>query len=823
MIKRPSRSFVWFVVIGIVLITIGGTLWFTHKGEEQTTEVAEPTSLPLQVASTTEPSIASERALTDKAFTTASTQAQVLWQDGRNRIYVQNNRLYAAADGKSDRSLHDWEGQRGRTAQAWVNGEYLLLGTQLIEAGSAEEGHRGEWMALRLESTPEVMGIEPMFFGPEETLTVKAAEEPRLFVLAVRNGDGFTEYVFDPALPEERWTRIETTYLDLDPQELKMPDKTDSLLEIGGANRYAMADDATLYEFKDASGSLLYATQPYTIAKRFVDFELTDARKIKFLDRGPDDDTRIFGKFRNAKGEEWMSFADNSFYRFSLEPRLWEEAWDAIDEFTFVRLMPEKLEALRFELNSENSRVASRTRYREFPIHEGYQVSAQGSLLRFERGGDLRFMTWRDLVNVDPLDERTLLQAPLQGYAVKEEPRPTTVTESVDGRILEGSFEGSYEENANADIPNELRDALQEAYPSGDYGRSNTFRKVGSDWFVISDRVLATYKDGKMTEIGALPLTISIEVSEGFGGHGARDFARVDGGWVVADTEASRVLKLNEELEIVAELAVPMPYGLSVDGNRLRIASLAHAWVTDMELRQLSKEPQPFVPFGGAKLTEHKFSPQEWYEDRETGLIWYTFNGLLYQVDESRKQYRSFYIGNKENALGRARIVPRGDEVRVLLDRKLERFDRHGDWLGSLAYPRVQPDGIYDHTTQGEGSLIFDEAKDVYYLVQGYRVLCIDMKRGEAKTIFRQNHADIGKLARDGDKLYFLLRSNEEDRYTRRIQLNDSASSPVAPMNTQLVEIDVRTFEVRRSFVEGFIDIMAVNAGTGIVLTKYTS
>ncbi len=156
-----------------------------------------------------------------------------------------------------------------------------------------------------------------------------------------------------------------------------------------------------------------------------------------------------------------------------------------------------------------------------------------------------------------------------------------------------------------------------------------------------------------------------------------------------------------------------------------------------MALKLMNAKPQAFQSTTGMKKTvfEH-FKPQEWYQDRQSGLTWYYLNGYLYQYDEGKREYRSFYIGYNENAFAGVRIVSYEDEVIVLLDRRLERFDRQGKWLSSLAYPRSKPDGIYDRTTQGENSLIIDEATDVFYLVQGYRILRIDWKRNEVKQSY---------------------------------------------------------------------------------------
>lgn len=824
--KRQYRTIV-IVGIGIALLAIGCIALLAGRGEDPTKEAVPATVSPSPSPSPSAVASIGGGEPATLAFKIDSPTEQVLWQSVDSRIYVQAGRLYGASAEGTGRVLYEWKEPAGGSARAWRNGEYVLVGAQRIMPGSAEEGDRGEWLTVRAGTEPAVLDTQSMFFGPEELLTVTVAEEPRLFVLAMRNGRSFSECVLDPGKGEsgDRWQWVNNYDLDSEPKDMEMPVQTDEVRKFAAARRFDLADGSAVYAFRDEAGSLVYTSKPYAMATRYLDYEMTDARGFLFLNRPMDTGPHVLGRFRGAAGDEAMSFVDNGAYRLPVDPRLWEEGWQALDERTFVRLTSEKAESIRFKDNF--SLIDNPAQYRELPIRKGRQASAEGTLLKFGTDGGARFASWNDFVNAEPFEEEALLAASLQGYTVLEEPRPESVPETIEGRIIAGSFEDSFRDNANAAVPDELHNALQEAYPDGDYGHSKTFRLVGSVWYVLVDRALAAYQDGKLEEIGELPVTISVEVGEGFGGHGALDFAPVDGGWIVADTEASRVVKLNDRLETVATIDVPMPYGIAAsgDGSRVKIDSLAGQWTTDANLKRVDTKPRPFEPSGGKKLESHSFSPQEWYEDPDTGLIWYTFNGWLYQVDPLRKQQRSLYLGTKENAISIVRILPRGDEVRVVLDRKLERFDRKGEWLGTVAYPRVQPDGIYDRTTQGENSLVVDEAEDVLYLAQGYRVLRIDAKRNEVKTIFRQTEADIGPLVRIGDAIYFLLRSREEDRYFRRLQLRGDAPDNLGSMHTQVVRFDMRAQKATRSIAEGFYDDLIPDAGAeaGFALRRYTS
>jgi hypothetical protein len=155
--------------------------------------------------------------------------------------------------------------------------------------------------------------------------------------------------------------------------------------------------------------------------------------------------------------------------------------------------------------------------------------------------------------------------------------------------------------------------------------------------------------------------------------------------------------------------------------------------------------------------------------------------------------------------LAHTRIIPYRGEIVVLLDRRLYRFDRQGNWLNSLSFPRSRSDGIYDRTPAGENSLIIDEATSTWYLVQGYRILAIDLSENEVTTVFRQNDSDIGMLVRHQGSIYFLLHSNGEDRY--RIW-----SNPQAEMYTEMIKMDLQTHELQRYMVQGYYDALEIEA-----------
>lgn len=326
------------------------------------------------------------------------------------------------------------------------------------------------------------------------------------------------------------------------------------------------------------------------------------------------------------------------------------------------------------------------------------------------------------------------------------------------------------------------------------------------------DRHFYEYKDGAIVNIGEMPITITVSIGEGAGGRGSMDFVRWNDAWIVADTEASRVLKLNDKLEVQSEIDVPTPYQLTIEGDQLHIASTANRFTIDREFKHVSTTPQPFESTSRLKKVEFEsFRPQQLYLDADSGLTWYYLWGSLYQYHERKQEYRSTYISYNENDVAEVRIIPVQDEVIVILDRRLERFDRQGNWLGTVFYPRAEPDAIYDRTTQGENSLIVDEVSNVLYMVQGYRMIEIDLNRQEVTTLFQQNYADFGKLILHENELIFMLHSNEEDRWTQQ----QGGHIAREHMYTEIVKINPQAHHIRRYVVKGYYDSLELDTSSG--------
>ncbi|AZN38279.1 hypothetical protein [Paenibacillus albus] len=784
------------------LLLANGERFTAHAPAKQTSLESEPAaSKEIETSDTSAISEAPAVAQTTPvvhAFRTDSATEQVLWQDGKRVVFAQNGQLIysSAAESAAEQTLYTWK--TPLSSQAWLNGEYLLIGTQLI--GGEGSGERGSWFVIRISDNPIVLVDQKSFFGPDDILSIGMAEKPRLFFVQWRNAEAVDEYVLDPSY--KGWERVEGGGIDLAsgarsrtaavPYQLAEP----KVIQLG--------DESTVYAFSEESGTIVYYTKPYFMVRRYDGYDLTDAKLMPFLDGRT---TQVIGLLKDGSGKEWMSFLNYDPRLLQLDGRIWSEEWQALNEWTFTHASADQLEVLQYE--EGNGASAHPPSYRQFKTDGAKLVSAQQSLLTYEAAGKKQLIEWRDLINTAGAPKDRVWASPLQDsidFEVKQEPRPPWDAELTSHKIVAHKLE---ERNANAPVPDDLLEALDEVNRDGDYGASKTFRKFGSDWYVLVDRQFYAYQDGQMNLLGEMPITLTVEIGEAAGAVGASDYIRLDDGWLVADTEASRVVKLNDRLQVVAELEVSHPYRLELRGSKLQVTSYAQTMVTDTSLKQSRVVSQSFQAAAKKELEEHEFWPEEWFRDSKSGLTWYYLNGFLYQYKEQSKRYRSFYLGVNENARAHVHIISYKGEVNVLLDHRLERFDRQGRWIGSLPIPRGNPDGIYDTTPQGESSLVMDEASGSLYLVQGYRIMRIDLNEHTAEMVFRQDYSDISKLSLYKGVLYLVLHSNQQDFYSR-LQEGDTA---MTNMNTEIVAIDLAQHDVKRYSVEGYYDAVRVGSG----------
>lgn len=747
-------------------------------------------------------------------------EPHILWKNGLSSLYVQNLQLYSLTDGSRAISLYEWT--EPHVAEAWLNGDRLLIGVQVKKRDISQlamgSGNLGHWLGIKIAVEPVVDYNETTFFGPQEVEQMLAAENPRLFIATVMNGDAYSELLLDSELGN--WISVHRERLTPLPGGFKKQQEMRYLTE---GRVFNLVDGSTMYTYADKGDTMLYSEDPNSLVRRYSNLELMDIKEIDTLDASH----QLLGRFRNEAGGEVMMFLNqgNDDTPIPIEHRLWEEDWQMLSPYslTFMQTMPGKLEIMQYTvtyLDDGRKHIGEQT-LTSFSTVGARLLANQGSLLTYEVGSEKKQISWYDLLHSGSQTVDPIWLTPMKDYKSSEEIRPNHDSEWTTPKVPAIEYE---EYNTNAKIPEELWRAMDEVLVDSDYGYGKTFRLIDDLWYVLYDNYFFLYKEGELRKIGDMPITISVSIDAAAGGRTARDFVRVDESWIVADTEGSRVLKLDEKLQIRAEFAVPTPYRLSVKGDQLTVASEGNLITIDSSFMLKGKESLAFKSTGKMVNEADKyFRTQQYMEDKENGLTWYYYDGLLYQYREQEKELRSFFVGYNENFTGTVRMIPYRDEMLVMLDRRLERFDRQGNWLSRIEFPRSQPDGIYDRTPHGENSNMLDEASGVLYLVQGYRIVAIDLQRNGVREVFRQNYSDIGKLIDYKDDLYVLLHANENDRYEQR--RGDSTAQ--GPFYTEIIKLSKLDSSHERFIVKGFYEDMEVHDGAdgkpAFILKRYSN
>ncbi|WP_168122524.1 hypothetical protein [Paenibacillus sp. HB172176] len=768
------------------------------------------------------------RRSSDAEFMSDANEPHLLWQQEGTRIFALQDRLYYEKEGELAESLYEWTNPN--PVQAWIAGEYMLLGAQLKEKEQNVEngnGMLGDWQVVKLGSTPSISATKVKFFGPHEVLSVMIAESPELFFMTTLNGDSYSESVIDPSTGA--WHGLRRGEPDQD-----IPEKKNGVDVLSNNRAVSMQGGLMVHAYSLNGSTIFYQKNERDFLVRFYDgLTLKDMKRV--LVTAPDstgesdgDDSRILGRFRDQAGEERMSllYSDVSF---PFEPRLWADEYQLLnDGRTFVHADSDQLEVIQYGegFGYEEGSEEAAPRSLSFPLDGAKLLLTDGDYMKFDVGGEVKYISWQDLIygNLGNAgsegNEGNAVSAgeeggwfdwasPLADFNQKRE-APENREEARSSHVIPAWPED--EDNTNAKIPDEVREAKNSLYQGSDYGFSETYRLIDSVWYMLIDNHLLSFKDHSIHELGVVPVTITVSVSEGFGGNGARDFLRADdGGWIIADTEGNRVMELNEKLELVAEQAVPTPSKLMLAGERIQVDSLGSVITLDSDLKVVGTEEQAY--YSTVKLAKQAydwFRPQQYFEDGASGLSWYYLFGYVYQYNGETNQLRSFYIGRNENYRGIVRMIPYEDEVLVLLDNRIDLFDRQGKWLSRIEIPRAQPDGIYDRTPYGENSYALDAEAGRLYLLQGYQVLAINLERNSVRTLFQQNYSDMGKLVLRSNHLYFLLHSNEFDRY--EYYRGDSLPARKT-LYTELVDVDVSDGRRQRHVVEGYYEGLEVKNG----------
>lgn len=766
----------WMLLSAIIIIgLLGAGVWYYMHLQRA---AAPEEETPLQTIEIWEQ--------VNQRFATGTTEQLMLWRKDSQELYVQHNQLYYSP-GKEEAPVLLQQWASSLPAQAFVNGNYLLIGAQTRIASASQTEPAGLWLAIELAEKPKVVEKGEQFFGPNEIVASAFTQSANLFSFTMKLQNSLTQRIYDPA--NNRWHQVSDK--PIPGEELALFEKDNAVHYLQQQESYELSEDETMDVFDDSGSSLVYFSNPSKEMLRFDGYELLVARPI----HKPDQTLMILGHLRDSAGNEAAVFFERADLVLPIDERLWQGKWLAVDPYNFVQITSEAIDVLQYEEGFAS--IDNEPVYKQFQLGAAKLISENGLLAEFEVEGKKQLLHFYDLVHTeaDTLDSiwAEWMQDPDVQAVDNSELDPVWENHI----IVEWSGE---ERNANAEVPPALQRAVDELYSDSDYVFAKTYRYLQSTWYVLVEKDFYQYQNNKLTKLGEWPVTIEVAIGEGASGFGAMDFVKLEQGWLVADTKANRVIKLDRDMKIAAELSVPVPSKLIVKQGSVHIESLLNEIVTDLDLLMMETNMQEFKAVT-AVVEQDYLKPRQWYKDEASGLVWYSFMGRLFQYDEQNEQFKSAFLGISRNAHAKAQIFPYKDTIAVMLDHRLELFDREGNWLGDIQFPRSEPDGIYDRTPEAENKAIIDEAAGKIFLVQGYRILSIDLELKQATSLFRQNYAEIADMQMHDGKLYLLLHNHIEDRYHYSNPVGDESQQSYY---SELVQIDPADKHIERAIAEGF-------------------
>lgn len=509
----------------------------------------------------------------------------------------------------------------------------------------------------------------------------------------------------------------------------------------------------TLWLLEDDRGTLLYRTGPQPIVWRFYRRSAEGVRAVP----APQGPPVPLLHLRRADGRPVLVRAGpDHILEMEFLPELWADGWIlAAHPALFFRPVPGAVEVA--VPVSYDDRDPVPVRHRRVATGGARPVGREGTLLHFEGPGGPRALSLRDVAVAAPMQAggpapEELWLAPLPGS-----PRPARRPRPADASVAVAFPRPEERVPEWERVPSALCQALLQEGGGGDHlSDYRVPRDETGTWWGLRDDVLLRYAGGRAEEVGRLPVTLRRGGTlEGLVGYTVGALVRRGGAWYVADTFGDRVLKLDEELRVVAERAMPGPFAVEVlDDGTVRVDGLSGRVRLDPELRPLTDEPAPWRDAPAAATLEVR--PGSFLEDPVTGLRWLYHDAYLYAHDRAAGRWRRGYVGPPRRLEAGVDLALRGDRILVLFDDRILVFGRDGRWQRTVALP--YPEGELWECTPAAPSRHVDPAGTQALLVQGCRLVAADLETGRTRLLFHQLQAQLGPLAVHGGTAYLSLR-----------------------------------------------------------------
>jgi hypothetical protein len=689
-------------------------------------------------------------------FLSDNSEPVLLWKTGESLLYIQNNELLLASkDSESPKGLLEF--QQDQKLRLWTGDMGLLVGGT-PEAGAAEEdtaAYSYYYVRFPIEEKKEItVTLKRSNIPPADVMKVEAADWPEFLILHTFKSGKRQSNLLNPQANTER----EISYRsepDLPEQTpgppLAVPGVISALKSHpsirGSLHSYSTNDGTLLYDNYD--NATLYMGLRYDSYVSFPMENDESARKSAFV-------------LQSDNGLKYMAFSSSGLDPWT--PSLLSPGWKARDSSSLLyRLTDSRMEAISYSYSNKSShsllhesvlpveRLTLQNRYgtRFDFVNNEDQSKVHISLLDLSNSYDSNPQV-ADFQIHDSLKGTPESMAMLKRHSSSEE------------RQLPYSKRNSNQWPSQ--IPADLKKELEDLYGqgSGDGSSSTAFYEELGTWYVLQYDRLSRFVPGnkpleRLELVTELPVRFSCSVSNVSRCRTAEGILRADGSWFIADTYNDRILRLDDKFVITGVAYVSLPSSISLtDSNKLLVESFTGIHTYDLELKLEKKREEGFAKVPAGSKTKTTLPPSSYYEDTSSGLLWYYESGYLHQYRKQDNTVRSYYVSHLENATGSFRILPYKDRIIAFSDHRLLQFSRKdGSYLRASKFDRADPDGIYDTTSFGENSYVLDREKGRLYLVQGYRILSIDLDSWNVQELFRQSDSDIGELVLYQDMLLF--------------------------------------------------------------------
>ncbi|NDI34309.1 hypothetical protein [Chengkuizengella sediminis] len=720
----------------------------------------------------------------NNTFTAHSEEPYIIYKNKQTEngvLFVQNGELKFVFETNEEMMMESLLSFDEVTDQMrfWIHNQTVLMGGEL--KGRYSDGEpKPAWYGISFsdedgESTvPKVYNISELNYLADQVLTMTYVDEPNLFFMAVDGNYSFREIIYQPGsykfeyvseefnyIREEHYNDMIEQYDNRKPQAQKLP------VDFKKVNKYHFTENNTkLFTFEDERGTIVFYkennSKPYI--ERYVDFQIEDFKMI--FDEG--NKGYPLGQFIDPNGKELLILPTEHRSRLHSNSLLWNSNdWKLIrphyNTFSFYKIDDNELQIIRYKYNWDDTFTDETNSYL---IQDAKFIKEMKSFLEFEVEGETKYLSLNDLTkSALPMDEQIDKNHSLWIHDLNiqmdmepeiEKIKTEEIVVNLPKKIFELKGEG--------EIPEELSEAEQFECLSGcgDLSIELITKKISNQWYVIGEKKLYKLQGEKIEEIVELPISNSFFVlfqAAAFIST-AKDFTRIGDYWIIADTFGNRVIKLNENFNIVSQYELNFPEKISVnDDGSMHIESIEGSTLLDNHLNFISRNLKKFQTFEEVPFVKRNIETNRYYHDLDNDMIWIVENGL-YQYKPGTEQYRKFYIGHKYAHHAKTRILPYNNQVIILFDNRAVLFDKNGNWSKTISFPR---DNKNYEPVYGESSYHFDEEEGIIYFLQGYKVLQINLETNEVKTIFHQNYNNLGYLLYESNKLYFSVHSSPSE------------------------------------------------------------